>query len=172
MLAGAELTAQDWTQLSHLYRATCHRKGSFPYLTPEFFELASRRLTSRALVAAAKEEGQIVAASLNFAKGAHLYGRYWGATQHHDMLHFELCYYRLIEHAIAHGMQRFEAGAQGNHKLRRGLLPRAVYSSHWIRHRTLRDAVADFLPREERAVREQMMRLAYHGPFRRAAEAE
>jgi predicted N-acyltransferase len=123
-------------------------------------------------VFAAKDEGRIVAASVNFAKGGHLYGRYWGATHRHDMLHFELCYYRLIEHAIDHRMRRFEAGAQGTHKLRRGLMPVPIHSGHWIRHPVLRQAVADFLPREAFSVQQQIRELSHHGPFRRRDDGE
>lgn len=166
-LRGSDLSEADWRTLEHLYRATCGRKGSYPYLTPAFFELARSTLDDSPLVFAARDRGRIVAASINFAKGENLYGRYWGATQRHDMLHFELCYYRLIEHAINHGMRRFEAGAQGTHKLRRGLMPVPIHSAHWIRHPVLAQAVADFLPREAASVREQIRELSYHGPFRR-----
>lgn len=167
LLKGTDLSIDDWRTLGRLYRATCNRKGSHPYLTAEFFEMAPSVLKESPLVAAARREGQVVAASINFEKGVNLYGRYWGAVRRHDMLHFELCYYRLIEHAINHGMQRFEAGAQGTHKLRRGLMPVPIYSAHWIRHPVLAQAVADFLPREAASVREQIEHLSHHGPFRR-----
>ncbi|MGB5283949.1 MAG: GNAT family N-acetyltransferase [Polyangiales bacterium] len=168
---GDELSVDDWRTLERLYRATCGRKGSHPYLSAEFFELAPSRLDGSPLVLTAKDGGRIVAASINFAKGGHLYGRYWGATQRHDMLHFELCYYRLIEHAIGHRMRRFEAGAQGTHKLRRGLMPVPIYSAHWIRHPVLQQAVADFLPREAFSVQQQISELRRHGPFRRDDDA-
>jgi len=171
-LRGDELSGADWRVLEHLYRSTCGRKGSYPYLTPEFFELAPSMLGGSPLVFAARDEGRIVAASVNFAKGGHLYGRYWGATQRHDMLHFELCYYRLIEHAIDHRMRRFEAGAQGTHKLRRGLMPVPIHSAHWIRNPVLAQAVADFLPREAFSVEQQIQELRHHGPFRRRDEGE
>lgn len=164
---GHELSPLDWLTLERLYRATCGRKGSYPYLTREFFELAPTQLDGSPLVLAARDEGRIVAASLNFEKGGHLYGRYWGASEQHDMLHFELCYYRLIEHAIDQRMRRFEAGAQGTHKLRRGLMPVPIYSGHWVRHPVLAQAVADFLPREAASVEQQIQELAHHGPFRR-----
>jgi len=166
-LEGSEITPGDWLTLERLYRATCGRKGSYPYLTRAFFELAPKVLDGTPLVFAARDRGRIVAASLNFAKGTHLYGRYWGATERHDMLHFELCYYRLIEHAIERRMDRFEAGAQGTHKLRRGLMPVPIHSAHWVRHPVLAQAVADFLPREAASVEQQIRELALHGPFRR-----
>jgi predicted N-acyltransferase len=171
-LRGHDLSVADWRALERLYRATCGRKGSYPYLTPEFFELAPSILDGSPLVFAAKDQGRVVAASINFAKGGHLYGRYWGATQRHDMLHFELCYYRPIEYAINHRMRRFEAGAQGTHKLRRGLMPVPIYSAHWIRHPVLGQAVADFLPREAFSVQQQIRELSHHGPFRRHEDGD
>jgi predicted N-acyltransferase len=171
-LRGDEISATDWRSLQHLYRATCDRKGSYPYLTPRFFELAPSRLDGSPLVVAARDGDRIVAASLNFTKGGHLYGRYWGASERHDMLHFELCYYRLIEHAIENRMRRFEAGAQGTHKLRRGLMPVPIHSGHWLRHPVLAQAVADFLPREAASVEQQIQELSHHGPFRREQNIE
>ena len=171
-LRGDELSVADWRSLERLYRATCGRKGSYPYLTRQFFELAPSVLSDSPLVFAAKDGERIVAASLNFAKGGHLYGRYWGARERHDMLHFELCYYRPIEHAIEHHVRRFEAGAQGTHKLRRGLMPVPIHSAHWVRHPVLGQAVADFLPREASSVLEQIRELSRHGPFRRHGDGE
>jgi hypothetical protein len=167
VLEGSELSDGDWEAVRTFYRINCARHGSFPYLTPEFFEIARERLAHRIVVVMAYDAGQPVAASLNFEKGSHLYGRYWGCREDHEFLHFELCYYRLIERAIHHGMTRFEAGAQGIHKLRRGLMPSAVHSAHWIRHPLLSQAVGEFLPREAHAVRERMQEFAHHGPFRR-----
>lgn len=167
VLESHELGEHEWDALKRFYRITCARHGSYPYLTPRFFELARERLSHRAVAGMAYHDGRAVAASLNFEKGPHLYGRYWGCTEEHDFLHFELCYYRLIERAIARGMQRFEAGAQGTHKLRRGLMPSPIHSAHWIRHPVLARAVADFLPREASAVEHQMTELARHGPFKR-----
>jgi uncharacterized protein len=171
-LRGEDLSVADWKALERLYRATCRRKGSYPYLTPEFFALAPAALDGSPLVFAARHENRIVAASINFARGENLYGRYWGATERHDMLHFELCYYRLIEHAIDHRMRRFEAGAQGTHKLRRGLMPVPIHSAHWIRHPVLGQAVADFLRREASSVQQQIHELSQHGPFRRQDDDE
>jgi len=108
-----------------------------------------------------------VAGTLNFQKGSNLYGRYWGAVEERPALHFELCYYRLIEYAIAHGLKHFEAGAQGTHKLRRGLMPVPIHSAHWIAHPGLADAIADFLPREAAAVQREIAMLKEHGPFKR-----
>ena len=164
---GDELSADEWSHLFTLYDRTCAKKGSHPYLTREFFEQGPLALGKRAVVAEAIFDGRCVAASLNWEKGANLYGRYWGSVGEHDMLHFELCYYRLLERAIDNGMSRFEAGAQGTHKLRRGLLPAPIYSAHSIADPLLRHAIADFLPREAIAIQRQMLELKDHGPFRR-----
>lgn len=171
VVTGSDLRSADWMGFEMLYRDTCARKGSYPYLTRDFFALGAERLNHRAVVVRAQRHGGVAAASLNFEKGAHLYGRYWGTADRYDGLHFELCYYRLIERAIARKMQRFEAGAQGTHKLRRGLLPTLVYSSHWIRNPILSDAIREFLPREADSVRRQVAALAQHGPFRRGPVA-
>lgn len=164
---GKDLDASEWAMLRSFYRDTCARKGSHPYLAAEFFDLAQERLAHRTVVAMAYDGKRPVAASLNFEKGAHLYGRYWGCSADHDMLHFELCYYQLIERAIQKGMRRFEAGAQGSHKLRRGLLPTGIHSAHHIVNPVLARAVGDYLPREAMSVQRQMLELAEHGPFRR-----
>jgi predicted N-acyltransferase len=170
VLTGPELDDAGWRVLPRFYRDTCHRKGSYPYLSPTFFEHVRERIARRLVVAMAFRDGVPVAASINFEKGAHLYGRYWGCTEDWDMLHFELCYYRLIERAIERGMQRFEAGAQGRHKLRRGLLPSPVHSAHLMRHGLLDHAIGEYLPREAASVRRQIAELAERGPFRRERE--
>ena len=166
VVPGDALTAAEWRWMGRFYRDTCARKGSYPYLPERFFELAADTLRARALAVIAYDAGEPVAATLNFQKGQHLYGRYWGCRDDYPMLHFELCYYRLIEHAIAQGITRFEAGAQGSHKLKRGLMPAEVHSVHWIRQPVLRDAVSDFCRREAVALRERIDELAEMGPFK------
>jgi len=167
LLEGHELGAQHWEALTRFYFDTCHKHGSGPYLTAEFFELIAKRHAGRVLAALAYEGDEIIAGTLNFEKGAHLYGRYWGATRDYDSLHFELCYHRLIERAIERGQQRFEAGAQGLHKLRRGLLPVAIHNACYIADPRLRAAVAEFLVREEASVRFELAELSHHGPAHR-----
>lgn len=163
-----DLNDRDWDTLFGLYRHTCRIKGSPPYLTRRFFEGMCQQKNEHLLVATARaHHGDIVAASINFQKGAHIYGRYWGAREEVDCLHFELCYYRLIEHAIHDRLQRFEAGAQGMHKLKRGLLPQRTYSAHWIQHPEFFRAVRRFLKLEGKAVQERMEELRQTGPFKR-----
>ncbi|MGF1468008.1 MAG: GNAT family N-acetyltransferase [Sandaracinaceae bacterium] len=165
---GGELDDTDWAALGRFYRINCLRHGSYPYLTPRFFSELRARHAHRVVSAIAYASGgEPVAMSLNFQKGRHLYGRYWGCGEDHEFLHFELCYYRLIERAIDQGLRHFEAGAQGRHKLKRGLMPSAVHSCHWIRHPSLARAVRDFLPAEACDVREQMALLAEDSPFHR-----
>ena len=115
----------------------------------------------------AERDGKPVAGALNLMGADTLYGRYWGATEYHAFLHFELCYYRAVEFAIARGLSRVEAGAQGEHKIQRGYLPVATYSAHWIADPGFRDAVAEFLARERRQVDWEIEALADYGPFRR-----
>ncbi len=167
VLSGEALTTEHLHALYDFYRDTCMRHGSYPYLSRAFFDLVAARLAHRAVAVMAFRDETAVGGLLNFEKGRHLYGRYWGASEDHDSLHFELCYYRLIERAIERGMTRFEAGAQGHHKLRRGLEPSPIHSVHFIRHPVLGAAVASFLPREAAATQEHMAELAVHGPFRR-----
>jgi predicted N-acyltransferase len=107
-----------------------------------------------------------VAGTINFEKGRHLYGRYWGCLEELPMLHFELCYHQLIERAIERGYTRFEAGAQGEHKLKRGLTPAFTYSAHLIHHPGLRTAVTDFIAREGEAVAAELAAYAELSPFR------
>ena len=125
-----------------------------------------KKLADRAIVFFAMKGQQTIASALMFHKGANLYGRYWGGRPGFDNLHFELCYHRPIELCITEGWQRFEAGAQGQHKLKRGLMPALTYSSHWLRHAGLSDAVARAMKQEDEAVRKQIVGLAEHGPFR------
>lgn len=163
---GPELDAATLRLIDAMYRDTCRRKGSHAYLSRGFFE----RLIDNpaALVVLAKRDGEIAAMSLSFEKGDCLFGRYWGCREDSEFLHFELCYYQLIERTIRRGGSRFEAGAQGRHKLKRGLMPSPVHSAHWVRHPVLGTAVAEFLPREAFAMQQEIALQAAHGPFKEA----
>lgn len=164
---GPELDDAEWRALLVFYRMNCARHGSFPYLTPRFFERIRETHAERLVAVLAYRGGEPIAGSINFEKGSHLYGRYWGCTEDTEFLHFEVCYYRLIERAITKGMRRFEAGAQGTHKLKRGLMPSRVHSVHWLRHPGLAAAIDDYLPREAFAVEQEIAELAASGPFKR-----
>jgi uncharacterized protein len=167
VIEGPQLTPEQWHALEGFYFDTCDHHGSGPYLTPDFFRRIAKNHAQRVVAVLAYHQGAIVAGTLNFEKGKHLYGRYWGATERYDSLHFELCYHRLIERAIARGIQRFEAGAQGIHKLRRGLLPAPIHNACYVADPRLAEAVSDFLEREERAVRVELAELKHHGPSHR-----
>jgi predicted N-acyltransferase len=164
---GPELDASEWTALARFYREGVSRHGSYPYLRPSFFDAIRMHHAHRVVAAFAYAEGVPIAASLSFEKGAHLYGRYWGCLEEHEMLHFELCYYRLIERAIERKLVRFEAGAQGIHKLARGMRPSPIHSAHWIRDERLRAAVDEYLAIEAADVRAEIALLDERSPFRR-----
>jgi len=170
VLEGPELSARDRKALELFYFDTCHKRGSGPYLTSAFFERLGTTLARRVVAVLAYRAGEPIAGTLNFQKGAHLYGRYWGCSEELSSLHFECCYYQLIERAIAQRLTRFEAGAQGTHKLRRGLLPAAVHSAHSIADPRLSRGVEEFLMHEAHELQREMAALAEHGPFHREGD--
>lgn len=172
VLTGAELTGDDWDALYTFYRSTIAQRGAIPYLTRGFYAELARRVPERVRAVIAYDGDRAVAGTLNLLAGGHLFGRYWGAVAEYDALHFECCYYRLIDYAIAHGVTHFEAGAQGQHKIARGFLPSATHSAHFIAHPGLRDAIARHLELEAGAVRREMAALAEHGPFKSADSAD
>ena len=166
VVPGDEVTEAEWRIVRAYYDDTCSRKWGRPYLTDEFFYRLGATLAHRTLVFFAEKGGQVVGSALTFQKGEHLYGRYWGGQPGFRDLHFEVCYHRPIEMCIENGWTLFEAGAQGSHKLKRGLMPAQTFSAHWLRHPGLSEAVADALRREDRAVRRQLAAMVDHGPFR------
>ncbi len=165
-VTGKDLTEAHWDAFFRFYMDTGSRKWGSPYLTRTFFSLIGERLSGRILLILCKRDGRAIAGALNFIGGQALYGRYWGAIEHHPFLHFEACYYQAIDFAIAHKLPRVEAGAQGEHKLARGYLPKPTYSLHWIRDAAFRDAVARYLSEERRAVAEHIADLEDAGPFK------
>jgi hypothetical protein len=166
-VTGADLTEAHWDAFWAFYQDTGSRKWGRPYLTRRFFSLIGERMADGILLILALHQGRPVAGALNFI-GAHaLYGRYWGATADVPHLHFELCYYQAIEAAIARGLSRVEAGAQGAHKLSRGYEPVPTWSAHFIPDPGFRRAVADFLEAERGAVAAEMGELAGLLPFRK-----
>jgi predicted N-acyltransferase len=162
---GAELEPADWEALHRFYVTNVRRHHGIAYLRPAFFEIARETLAHRLVATLAYRGAEPVAGTVNFEKGRHLYGRYWGCLADYEMLHFELCYYQLIERAIARGCTRFEAGAQGEHKLKRGLGPAYTHSAHWIRDDRLSVAIASYVAREAEAVEETVREYAQHTPF-------
>jgi len=170
-LTGDAIRPAHWDAFWRFYQDTGSRKWGRPYLTRAFFDLIQRDMRDDVLLVLALREGKPVAGALNFIGRHTLYGRYWGATEHHPFLHFELCYYRAIDYAIAHGL-RIEAGAQGEHKLARGYLPVRTHSLHWIADPGFRRAVADYLRAEAEAVGHDIEVLTAYGPFRHSDREE
>ncbi len=166
-LTGGDLTEAHWDAFFAFYMDTGARKWGRPYLNRRFFSLIGQTMADKVLLIMARRDGEWIAGALNLIGGEALYGRNWGATQDTPFLHFELCSYQAIEHAIRLGLQRVEAGAQGQHKIARGYLPEAVYSAHWIADPALREPVARYLDQERRAVEEDMGYLtAEFSPFK------
>ncbi|MGB3555509.1 MAG: GNAT family N-acetyltransferase [Jannaschia sp.] len=164
---GDDLRPDHWDAFWQFYQDTGARKWGTPYLTRAFFEEVQATMRDDVLLVLAEREGVPVAGALNFIGRDVLYGRYWGCAEHHSALHFELCYYRAIDHAIAHGLGRVEAGAQGDHKLARGYRPVTCHSLHHVPNEGFRRAVAQFLEAEARAVEQDIEVLTAYGPFRR-----
>ncbi|MGB8840156.1 MAG: GNAT family N-acetyltransferase [Aliidongia sp.] len=170
-LTGDEITARHWDAFHHFYLTTSDRKWGSPYLTRRFFTLLGERLGERVVLVMAFHQGEPVAGALNLRGADTLYGRNWGALGEFKFLHFEACYYRAIDYAIAHGLARVEAGAQGTHKIQRGYLPSETYSAHWIRNPGFAEAVENFLDRERQVIRMEMAELAELSPFRKDGDA-
>lgn len=169
-LTGNNLTEDIWDQFFAFYMDTGGRKWGRPYLTREFYTLIGERMADDVLLVMARRNGRYVAGAINFIGGDALFGRHWGCIEDHPFLHFEVCYHQAIDFAIANGLKRVEAGAQGEHKLARGYMPVSTHSAHYISHPGLRRAVADYLDRERRDVAETGEWLAEHGPFRRGPQ--
>ena len=165
-LTGGEIEEHHWDAFYAFYRATGSRKWGVPYLTRAFFSLLGERMADAVVLVMVERAGKPVAGALNLAGSDTLYGRNWGAIEDHRFLHFEACYYRAIDYAIAHGLKRVEAGAQGPHKLARGYLPVPTYSAHWVANPSLRDAVAYYLTHETQEIDREIEFLVRHGPFR------
>ncbi|MBR9890825.1 N-acetyltransferase [bacterium] len=172
MLSGDEIEAEHWDSFWHFYQDTGARKWGTPYLTRAFFEIAHETLRDDIAMVVASREGRDVAGALNFIGRDALYGRYWGCVEDHPCLHFEACYYQAIDFAIRHGLERVEAGAQGEHKLARGYLPTETHSLHWIADRGFADAVARYLEEERRAIGQDIEILTAYGPFRKEIREE
>ena len=166
-LTGKDLTENVWDAFFRFYMDTGSRKWGRPYLTREFFSIVGEKMGDRILLMMAKRAGQWIAGAINFLGADTIYGRNWGAVEHHPFLHFELCYYQAIDYAIANSLKRVEAGAQGEHKLARGYMPHTTYSAHFIANPGLRRAVAEYLAREQAYVQAAGEELAAAAPFRK-----
>ncbi|TFI60012.1 N-acetyltransferase [Sphingomonas parva] len=166
-VTGDAITERHWDAFWTFYQDTGSRKWGRPYLTRAFFSLLGERLADRILLIFALKDGEPIAGALNLIGSDALYGRYWGTLAEVPHLHFEICYYQAIEAAIARGLTRVEAGAQGAHKLARGYRPVPTFSAHFIPDPGFRAAVAEFLEAERAAVADEIEQLADFTPFRK-----
>jgi uncharacterized protein len=167
-LTGSDLTETHWDHFFAFYMDTGSRKWGRPYLTREFFSMISERMAKRVLLVLAKRGSKIIAGALNFIGDDVLYGRNWGCIEDHPFLHFETCYYQAIDFAIERKLKVVEAGAQGEHKLARGYLPVKTYSLHYLAHKGLARAVAEYLEHERASIDQDQQLLSAHSPFKHA----
>jgi predicted N-acyltransferase len=165
-LEGRAIEQRHWEFFNRCYRRTYAAHRSSPYLSLDFFLRVGAALPENFALLLAERGGGPIACALFLKDAERLYGRYWGALEHVPLLHFECCYYQAIEYAIAQGLQVFEGGAQGEHKLFRGLMPVESPSAHWLAHPRFASAVADFLQREGAGIARYVDELCEHSPFR------
>jgi predicted N-acyltransferase len=169
-LTGSDITEDAWDAFFAFYMETGSRKWGRPYLTRAFFSQIGETMAKDVLLVMAKRDGRWIAGAINFIGGDTLFGRNWGAIEHHPFLHFEVCYYQAIDFAIGRGLKTVEAGAQGEHKIARGYLPQTTFSAHYIADTGLRRAIDEYLKRERAYVAEAGRELSEAGPFRKAAD--
>jgi predicted N-acyltransferase len=166
-LNGGDITEDAWDAFFAFYMETGSRKWGRPYLTRSFFSLIGESMARDVLLVMARRNGRWIAGAINFIGSDTLFGRNWGAIEHHPFLHFEVCYYQAIDFAIRRGLKTVEAGAQGEHKIARGYLPQTTFSAHYIADPDLRRAISDYLRRERAYVAEAARELSGAAPFRK-----
>ena len=169
--SGAAITDALWVFFNRCYRETYRQHHSTPYLNLDFFRALGRDMPENLALIVALRDGRPIAASLNIHNGRRLCGRYWGTLEYHPSLHFETCYYQVIEYCIANRIGVFEGGAQGEHKIARGLLPVETHSAHWLAHPQFAAAIEEFLQRETRGIAVYMDELNERTPFKRGPAA-
>ena len=165
-VTGSDLREHHWDAFYEFYMDTSYRKWGSSYLTREFFSLINESMPEQTLLILAKRAGRYIAGAINFIGDDTLFGRNWGCVEHHPFLHFEICYYQAIDYAIERKLRCVEAGAQGSHKIARGYLARETYSAHWLANDSFKEAVADFLRREQRYVKSDIEYVKAHSPFK------
>lgn len=165
-LEGAAIDDRHWAFFARCYRQTYREHRSTPYLNVDFFRRIGATMPDHTLLIIARRQGTPVAATFNIRSRHSLFGRHWGALEYHPALHFEACYYQSIEYCIARGLQSFEGGAQGEHKIARGLLPVETCSTHWLAHPEFASAVEEFLAREARGMANYVDELNDRSPFK------
>ncbi len=171
-ITGSAISEEHWDIFWHFYQDTGARKWGRPYLTRHAFTLLGETMAEKILLVMARRQGKYIAGALNFIGSDTLYGRYWGCSEEHACLHFEVCYYQAIDFAIVHGLRTVEAGAQGAHKLARGYAPTPTWSAHYIVNESFRRAIAEYLHNEREHVAEEISYLGQRLPFRKTVEPE
>lgn len=169
-LPGTLVTPADWRFFKRCYDHTYSAHYSTPYLNLDFFLRIGATMPEHVLLIVAERAGKPIASSLCIHTDKILFGRYWGAVENHPCLHFETAYYQPLEFCIKKGIQRFEGGAQGEHKMARGFLPQKTWSAHWLAHPAFADAIERFLERESNGVEAYLDELNESTPFRNSGE--
>ena len=170
-LYGDEVTPSEWDAVFEFYSRTFLRRGRLPYLNREFFDEVCRTMPRNVLVVLARFEQKPIAAAICFRSHTTLFGRYWGCLADFHSLHFETCYYQGIEFCIDNGLDRFEPGTQGEHKISRGFVPTPTWSNHWLFDLAFNRALEDLLIREQHHVDSYMQELESHLPYKQADSA-
>lgn len=166
VLNGHQASPEQWRTFHHFYRSTFDKRGGYPTLSESFFHHLGESLPDSIVLVLAKHEERYVAGALSLRSSDTLYGRHWGCDEEFHSLHFELCYYQGLDYCIEHGLQRFEPGAQGEHKVGRGFEPVPTCSAHWLANPTFATAVRDYLAHEHQAMESYMQQLQEHLPFK------
>jgi len=167
ILDGHQATDEHWHHFHHFYRSTFDKRGGYPTLTEPFFAHLGKTMPESIVLMLASYEDRYVAGALSLRSSDTLYGRHWGCEEEFHSLHFELCYYQGLDYCIEHGLQRFEPGAQGEHKVGRGFEPVPTWSAHWLANPTFASAVADYLSHEQGAMEDYMRTLSEHLPYKK-----
>lgn len=167
MLAGDQIEEDLWPMIYQLYEITFHKKGGLPTFTLDFFKAMGQQLGSQFLVNLASYHGQYVACAIFYRNNEFLYGRHWGCFEEYHNLHFETCYYQGLDFAIAHNLQTFEPGAEGEHKVSRGFLPTKTWSVHKLAHPVFAKIIGEFVSKEEAYMNEYIAEVAQHSPFKK-----
>jgi len=166
---GDDVTEEEWDRFHRLYCDTFDKRGGLPTLTLPFFQAIAQDMGENLLLVLAYQENRIVAAAFNLVGRHSLYGRHWGCAEDFHSLHFEACYYQGLEYCIEQGLNRFEPGAQGEHKISRGFLPTRTWSGHWVADPRFRAAIARFLEQDTRGMDEYLAAMQTHSPYRAPA---
>lgn len=165
-ITGKAASAQQWQVFFQFYTMTYLKKGSQPYLNEAFFQQLAATMGDRLLLVLAVKDKRYVGAALSFIGNDTLYGRYWGCYEEYNALHFEACYYQGLDYCLEHGLQRFDSGAQGEHKISRGFEPVSTYSAHWLKDARFAKAIEQFLAREQQAIQIYKQDAASYLPFK------